>query len=613
MNAEGQAWPTAMRPGISLDRNMASRSPAKTGSTNTSTPQSSITSGLLMGIFQTALLRTALLLGAFACSTPAVAQDLVAHGYFVDSVGGNDANDGTTHATRWKTLAKVSSTVRANGADVWLLEGSSFQGETLVVDWGGSANDPVIVGTYHLVSGSPTVGYASSRAEIHGTYNSACSVTLGARAGSLCSWSQATESAAVPTSFYKALVTVSANYVTLQDLFVTESAGIGILINNGADHSTTDNVKISATAAFAYWSDAGSQYSTLRNSDISYAGLSSKNADSRYGNRPHAVLFLDTRPSYALLENTYIHESFSEGAQCRKSSFCVFRGNRFSNLVNLSVYLDNASDVIVENNEFYGETLPSPPGVLGSGWGQNTGISVAVEPSSNPNYNSVRNIVRNNLFANVSSCLNINVFPTLEAAGWQTGGKFVGNTCLAFSTNAININDPEANIAGWEIANNIFDRPNNRGASVCTQTVATPRVTFHHNAWSATPSAAECRGSGDVVGPSGVSTSFDWTKAGSGHFPDAADWELSAADSVAAKAGDPMTDSMATEPDGFLQFPNFTSRAVGGSTCLPTLSEWRREFAIDFLCRPRDASSPNIGALERGEPQKGNALTLFVD
>jgi hypothetical protein len=263
---------------------------------------------------------------------------------------------------------------------------------------------------------------------------------------------------------------------------------------------------------------------------------------------------------------------------------------------NTGIYLDNTSDSIVENNEIFGTTFKAPGTTPGPAWnfGSN-GIYVGLEPSSNPNLDTVRNIVRNNLIANVNDCVAINVFPAREDAGWKTGGQILGNTCLAFSGKAVDMSDPEANIAGWEIANNIFDLPNNGGASVCTAT-SSSKMRFHHNAWPKAPKDPSCDGNGDVVGSPYGASSFDWKRAGQGNFPAMSDWQLSTK-SLISGAGAPVG-SRPTALESFLQFPAISGAQKVRSHCLPPESEWRKALSLDIACRQRDPVRPSIGALE---------------
>lgn len=78
--------------------------------------------------------------------------------FFVSQSGGNDANDGLTTGTPWKTLGKLNLQVFFPGDQIWLKQGDTWTGETLSM--GG-------YGTYDVAT------YAS-------TYNSTYSTNLAA-------------------------------------------------------------------------------------------------------------------------------------------------------------------------------------------------------------------------------------------------------------------------------------------------------------------------------------------------------------------------------------------------------------------------------------------------
>ena len=90
-------------------------------------------------------------------SNEAVATTDSARTYFVDATNGNDANDGLSPATAWRSLAKVSSIIFAPGDHILLkrnqvwnerlsLHGSGVEGYPIIVDAYGAGNKPVING-----------------------------------------------------------------------------------------------------------------------------------------------------------------------------------------------------------------------------------------------------------------------------------------------------------------------------------------------------------------------------------------------------------------------------------------------------------------------------------
>lgn len=74
--------------------------------------------------------------------TPAVQGD-----YYVDAVSGNDANDGLTTGTAWKTLSKVSGESFVPGDTILFNRGDTFQG-TLTISSSGSSDNPIVYGAY---------------------------------------------------------------------------------------------------------------------------------------------------------------------------------------------------------------------------------------------------------------------------------------------------------------------------------------------------------------------------------------------------------------------------------------------------------------------------------
>lgn len=53
--------------------------------------------------------------------------------YYVDSVDGNNDNDGLSESTAWKTLSKISAKTFSAGDKILLKKGSVFDGESLFI------------------------------------------------------------------------------------------------------------------------------------------------------------------------------------------------------------------------------------------------------------------------------------------------------------------------------------------------------------------------------------------------------------------------------------------------------------------------------------------------
>jgi len=67
--------------------------------------------------------------------------------YYIDSVGGNDNNNGTSESTPWETLSKVSSTTFSPGDNIYFKRGSSYSG-CATINGNGTAGNPITVGAY---------------------------------------------------------------------------------------------------------------------------------------------------------------------------------------------------------------------------------------------------------------------------------------------------------------------------------------------------------------------------------------------------------------------------------------------------------------------------------
>jgi parallel beta-helix repeat protein len=82
------------------------------------------------------------------CYNPARAQSApVPQTYYVDSVNGSDANNGTSVSTAWQTVAKVNATALNPGDSVLFEDGDVFSGSIVVLQSGASGT-PITFGSY---------------------------------------------------------------------------------------------------------------------------------------------------------------------------------------------------------------------------------------------------------------------------------------------------------------------------------------------------------------------------------------------------------------------------------------------------------------------------------
>ena len=96
------------------------------------------------------------MLSAPLCMTSAAANSGTV--YYVDAFGGNDLNSGTSEGAAWKTLSRASEVTYAPGDKLLLKAGSIFN-ECFTAMGGGTAEAPVIFGSYGDISalGKPII------------------------------------------------------------------------------------------------------------------------------------------------------------------------------------------------------------------------------------------------------------------------------------------------------------------------------------------------------------------------------------------------------------------------------------------------------------------------
>jgi hypothetical protein len=86
--------------------------------------------------------------------------------YYLDASKGNDASDGTTPATAWKTLAKIKATTFAAGDRICLKAGETWTGQ-LAPRGSGSSAAPIVLAQYGTGARPIIAGGASDAAAVY--------------------------------------------------------------------------------------------------------------------------------------------------------------------------------------------------------------------------------------------------------------------------------------------------------------------------------------------------------------------------------------------------------------------------------------------------------------
>ena len=602
-------------------------------------------------LVSSALVSTALILicaaEVRAADEPAPAE---ATGYFVDCNNGDDAFAGTSAGTAWRTLSRVNDVVETVGADVWLKAGSTCNNQTLTVDWGGTSSDRVVVGSYYVSGGAayqntPTNPLANpqdglvyshgARAIVSGSYVASCRVWP-----SRCDWNTASNGAdktstnATPSSQYGALITIAgAPYVTVQDLIVRDSAGIGIQVDGNStsnncrgiepaceDYSILQRNKVSHTSSTGILF-LESRYGVIRENEQEYDNLAWKDSQpDRWWGAGISAGRCD--PCNLLIENNYTHDGYGEAIGPYGVSYVLVRGNRVANNRRVSIYFDGDADVVAEQNIIAGGAVTAESG-LGDPDRVNIGpafyaMSFIKEPASTSAGSSTnaarRNVFRNNLVANFSTCFEtgIDANQTTNLAS----GYAVGNTCVGASgTTGFEWGGVIAKVdpAGVHVRNNIFAVT--AGTTNCNAgTSVGSSVTTMHNYWTGTPANANCRspGTGDVystyaalgLGAHNFATS---TKL---DFP-TYDWFLIPPSSDAAAGGVAMENTYLSASNWSWVLAQRAWRAPCQTSQI-SVAEFAKVLTTDYCGQTRLVNSPNMGALE--DASNGSiGYTLSVD
>ena len=74
--------------------------------------------------------------------------DMTYDGLYFVSNSGNNTYSGTKPDSAWATIAKVNATTFVPGDQVLFKRGDMWRGETLVINWSGAANRPIVFGAY---------------------------------------------------------------------------------------------------------------------------------------------------------------------------------------------------------------------------------------------------------------------------------------------------------------------------------------------------------------------------------------------------------------------------------------------------------------------------------
>lgn len=511
---------------------------------------------------------------AFLHSAPTFAAD-----YYIKN-DGNDALDGSSDATAWRTLDNLGSRVE-DGARVFLRAGDVWHDSTLNISWAGTSNQNALVSCYVVTNGrevecNPAIHI---RPEINGTFEASCQDDLS------CDLNNGN---AVPESISQALVDVRRSNVTVRNLALRDSAGAFAQSARDLTNIVFDNLVMERSAHRIITYGRGNTYVTMMNSTATdFNRCTWKRFPACEGKPwPGGVMVSDSQPAHALFENNTITDGYGEGFICLRASHVIMRENRVGNIRSARYYLDNCKDSVVERNIAWGDDTNE--------FWRGTGVAIAVEDyRADTAGDSVRLTVRNNLLSGLRNCVSGGMKVGSKELGRVIGAKIYGNTCVDPYKFALDITVDASNVDEWDVQNNIFYAPNTAPPSSTGFATGEPcrvpsssRIAFAGNLWNREPADTDCRGSGDIIGSPRVKTAISQFRGmDSSNPPTVEDFRLN--------EGSPAIGAGVRLQQTVLDADDHPISNAGESQC-KTLDE--RQLSQDFDCRARNAT-PTMGAL----------------
>jgi parallel beta-helix repeat protein len=251
---------------------------------------------------------------------------------------GNDNLDGRNDATAWKTITKVNNYKFATGDDVYFKCDETWNGVQLLVDWGGSSQNQTIIGAYHLNDGKEIHGASGNKPIIDGNHT-------------------------VPNE-WSGLVHVVSDYVTVQDLRIVNSEGMGVRFLK-CDNGNVYRVDTSDT----YRSGIILVRANYQGGKSVVNGCSVTHASDRFlkegcGICPAAWQLHESK--YVTVSENIVYENFFEGIGVYainkgydNAGYSTIENNVVNDYRKIGIYIGNTRNNTVRYNLIYGTNNPN--------------------------------------------------------------------------------------------------------------------------------------------------------------------------------------------------------------------------------------------------------------
>jgi len=241
---------------------------------------------------------------------------------------GNNALNGRSDATAWKTIDKVNRYSFATGDDVYFKCGGVWTNARLLIDWSGNANNRVVVGAYY---GSGTIGVSGNKPVFDGTYSFPGDKNNG------------------------------RDYITIENLKLINSKGHLFTAVNGSNINVS-NLELDK----AY--NAGIKYYNIDTGLVNACIVTDtgrKRIESPGTDWPASIGLVNGTNNITISNNT-VYDNRGEGIGMYKNvDDCIIEKNVLYENDRVSIYIGQAAGNVVRYNLVYGSADATADGGIG--------------------------------------------------------------------------------------------------------------------------------------------------------------------------------------------------------------------------------------------------------
>lgn len=404
--------------------------------------------------------------------------------YYCDCTVNSGTSGAGTFADPFESINAINDAKSgfSAGDDVYFLAGSTcVDSERLSVTWTGSSGNRVIIGGYDGDGDFDITGSARPILDGNGT-------VPGAEHGLI------------------EIFGSSYNYITVQDLYVDNSAAIGILVNY-ADYITIDNCVVNNTT------NSGIMVARSHDSIVQYCIVSTIDGGTSGG---IVLTGMDALNSCynCIVRHCRVsnHRTESIGAN-KLARDCVIEYNVVYDGKNVGIYMDGSKDITVRFNLVYSAD-GHPLDANSVMW---LGIGVECEQERCDQYPAIYPYGSGHeIYGNLISGCTYGIGILTDCAAHNWSGLLVYNNTVVDCDYNISIASNQTGWSGNEIRNNLS--VNYWGSSnECLNCSSTTGITWSHNVWDGTVTGDAAAGSGTVLNATpALSKTSNWRSVAEG-------------------------------------------------------------------------------------------------